>query len=229
MSTAIETNSLPAARRRSASRTISRLVALLLALLGLGIGGAGGVLLAVFDGDGTVRSGSQSLSTPASAFASSVTDISDLDDISGLIGQPRVGVTAEGQDLFIGVGHAKDVDRYLAAAAIEEITDVELEPFRLDRELHPGSTTPAPPGAQPFWVASSSDGVLRWDVHDGDYRIVVMNRDGSRGVTADVNVGLTVPRMPAIAWTFAGLGGSLLLAALAIAAASVRRRHSSND
>ena len=37
-----------------------------------------------------------------------------------------------------------------------------------------------------------------------------MNADSSRGVETDADVGLTVPHMPAIAWSLIG-GGLLLL------------------
>ena len=228
MSSAIDSQPLPAARRRSASRVTTSIVAAVLGLAGLGIGGAGGVLLAAFDG-GTIRSGSHRLSTPASAFASSVADISDLDDVSDVLGQPRVGVTARGsgQGVFVGVGRAEDVERYLAGTAVEEISDVEIKPFRLDRHMHEGARAPAPPATQRFWVASAagaSAASLRWDLHDGDYRVVLMNRDGSRGVDADVKVGLTIPHVPAIAWTLAGVGAALLVVALLTGVAGMRRR-----
>jgi hypothetical protein len=51
-----------------------------------------------------------------------------------------------------------------------------------------------------------------------------MNSDGGRGVAADVNVGLTLPHVRAIAWTLTGVGVSLLLTALIVGAAAVRRR-----
>jgi hypothetical protein len=52
---------------------------------------------------------------------------------------------------------------------------------------------------------------LSWKVRDGDYRLVLMNADGSRGVHTHGRVGLTVPHLPAVAWTLVG-GGLLLLA-----------------
>jgi len=221
MSAAANTTPARATRPRSASRATATIVALVLGILGLGIGGAGGVLLAL--GDGTLRSDAHSLTTQASAFATSVADVSDLDDLSGLIGRPSVDVDARGDGLFVGVGRAQDVESYLAGAPVEEITDLELDPFRLDRETHDGTRALSPPAAQDFWVASGA-GSLRWDVRDGDYRVVLMNADGRRGVDASVRIGMTVPHLRAIAWMLVGIGASVLLAGLIAAVAALRRR-----
>jgi hypothetical protein len=226
MSTAIESPPVPAAARPAPSRH-GTVLALVPAVVGLAVGAAGAALLAAFGGDGTVRSGAHALSTPASAFDTPLSDISHLDDVAAVTGTPRVAVHARGSDVFVGVGPAGDVERYLAGAAVEEITDAELEPFRLERELHDGARVPAPPETQDFWVASAAgarSADLRWDVGDGAYRVVLMHRDGSRGVDATVRAGLTAPRLSVVAWALVGIGVSLLLTAVTAGVVGARRR-----
>jgi hypothetical protein len=107
------------------------------------------------------------------------------------------------------------VDRYLASVPADVVTDFELDPFELTREPREGSRQPAPPADQPIWVASGTgpaSPTLRWKVRDGDYRLVVMNADGSRGVDAEGEVALTASHVPTIAWSMIGGGVLLLLA-----------------
>ena len=62
--------------------------------------------------------------------------------------------------MFVGIGRAADVDRYLDGAATDEVTDFNAAPFSasfgIERERHAGSATPAAPGTQAFWLARSS-------------------------------------------------------------------------
>ena len=60
-------------------------------------------------------------------------------------------------------------------------------------------------------------------MRDGDYRLVLMNADGSVGVKADGEVGMTPPLTPAIAWWLLGSGLVLLLGG--VAASALSRRH----
>jgi hypothetical protein len=105
----------------------------------------------------------------------------------------------------VGTGPAAQVDRYLASRA--------------------GSKRPAPPAGQAFWLAEASGGdaaTLRWDVRDGDYRLVLMNADGSVGVRADGEVGVTVPLTSSIVRGLLGGGLVLLLGGVATSALSLR-------
>jgi hypothetical protein len=84
-------------------------------------------------------------------------------------------------------------------------------PFRVDRHRLAGSRLPAAPTAQGFWVSRSSgtDAAVNWKVRDGDYRVVVMNADGSRGVATDTKAGVRIPWLPGVGVGI--LGGGLLL------------------
>jgi hypothetical protein len=190
----------------------------LAALAGICLAAVGALLLGVFGSDGTVASRSHSLSTSRAALVSSVGDISDVADVADVVGDPSVRVSAaapgSGADLFVGIGPAAEVDRYLAAAPIDEVTDFEIDPFELTRRPRGGSSLPAPPGSQDFWVAEASGrntATLDWKIRDGEYRLVLMNADGSRPVAADGEVKLTLPHVAGIAWASTGVGLLLLL------------------
>ncbi len=58
-----------------------------------------------------------------------------------------------------------------------------------------GGAPAEPPGTQRFWAASAQGpGVqrLEWELESGRWAVVVMNADASRGVGADVSVGVKV-------------------------------------
>jgi hypothetical protein len=118
-------------------------------------------------------------------------------------------------ELFIGVASARSVERYLAGVAVKRISDLgDATGTTLS-----GSTTPAPPATQRIWVASatgSRDETLRWQSTRGDWRVVVMNADGSRGVRAAISAGARHPSS-----VYFGVGVGLLAAGAALLAAGV--------
>lgn len=69
-----------------------------------------------------------------------------------------------------------------------------------------------PPTAKHLWAAravGSGTQTLSWSPRNGDWRIVVMNANGSAGVRADLAVGA---RFPHLLWIGIGLlGGGVLL------------------
>jgi hypothetical protein len=94
--------------------------------------------------------------------------------------------------VFIGIAREGDLDRYLVQTAHEEITDVHGPSFSYDSVRRGGTAAPGVPAAASFWAASTSGRgtqALTWKPGEGRWAVVVMNADGSRGVTADVSVG----------------------------------------
>jgi hypothetical protein len=212
-------------------RIAAIIVGALVALIGLATGAAGAVLLGLFGSDGTVASGSHPISTSRTALVASVDDIGDTTELADLVGEPRIRLTARAAaptpGLFIGIGPAAQVDRYLASVPVDEVTDFEIDPFELKRRPHEGSRRPEPPASQQFWAASGSGrdtATLNWKVRDGDYRLVLMNADGSARVDVDGDVGLTLPHVARTAWVLLGVGMLLALGGVAVAARELRRR-----
>lgn len=165
-------------------------------LAGGAIGIAGVAINEVFGGDDTITSGSNRVTTSARALVTKAGEFDD--DASDSLGRPSVtiSVSRSTQPIFIGVAPAAAVDRYLAGASVATVTDVDVDPFRLETELAEGTATPRPPGAETFWVARSDGSTpLEWKLDDGNHRIVMMNADGSIGVDADARFDLQVPHV----------------------------------
>jgi hypothetical protein len=212
-------------------RTEIIVVGALVALIGLAISAVGAILLGLFGGDGTIASGSHPISTSRTALVAPVEDIDDTADLADLVGEPRIRFTARADTptpgLFIGIGPAAQVNRYLASAPLDEVTDFDIDPFELKRTPREGTKRPNPPASQEFWVASGTgrdSATLRWKVREGDYRLVLMNADGSTGVDVEGDVGLTLPHVARTAWVLVVLGGVLALGGVAGGVRELRRR-----
>jgi hypothetical protein len=203
----------------------------LLAFLGLVIGGGGGAVLATIGSDGKVKSGQQSFSTSGSALVTSSADLRGIDEIADVVGDPRVRMsvrtTTPGQRVFVGVAPAADVDRYLASASIDEITDFDVNPFTMKHNPRNGWAKPAPPTKQPFWTAQSTGAngaTLDWKARSGEYRMVVMNADGRPGVRTQGDVSVTIPHTSAVSWSLIGGGLLLLLGGTGTIVLAMRQR-----
>jgi hypothetical protein len=74
------------------------------------------------------------------------------------------------------------------------VTNLRLSPYRVDAIRHPGSQPADPPEQESFWTdsATGTSPTLTWRVTDGDYRIVVMNVDGSPGVVLQGQFGIKI-------------------------------------
>jgi hypothetical protein len=198
-----------------------------LALSGLAAGAAGGILFGVFGSDGTVASGSQRISTTRTALVSDTADLSHVSDLGDVVGDVRLRFSARGDQPFIGIGPARQVERYLSGAPIDEVTDFQVDPFKLERRPRAGTSRPAPPAQQDFWTARATgtgSTTLRWKAHDGDFRLVLMNADASRGVTLAADVGLTLDHVDRLAWGLIGGGALLLIGGIAAITVALRSR-----
>jgi hypothetical protein len=145
----------------------------------------GGALMALFGSNDTLSSGVQQVSTPTRALVSPAGSIQGASGAQTVAGSVRLRITATptgaGKQLFVGIGSASAVDRYLSAVSHDVATDVSVTPFRLTLARHGGTATPPPPGSQSFWVAKASGNhpALTWTVTSGSYRVVVMNTDAA--------------------------------------------------
>jgi hypothetical protein len=132
------------------------------------------------------------------------------------LAQGRYGtirLTARGSDkpLFVGVARTRDVDAYLRDVPHEQVRDVEFTPFRAPRDAVAGTRKPAPPATAGIWAASGSE-TVSWPVEDGDWSVVVMNADGSSGVSAEVAAGAKVPALYTLAWSLLALALAFVVA-----------------
>jgi hypothetical protein len=210
--------------RRSGARSAAIWLGAAAATFGALIAIAGGGIFAVFGSDGVLSTGRHDLSTPTSALVSGTASINDSAGVADALGDARIKISARadgGRAVFVGVGRSADVDRYLAGAATDEVTDfnggVFGSSFSVDRTRHAGSAVPAAPATQSFWVARSTGrdvAAVDWKIRDGDYRVVIMNADGSRGVDTRSAFGVDIPYLP-------GVGIGILVVGLLITAGGV--------
>jgi hypothetical protein len=177
---------------------MSKRTALIAAGIVLAAGGvvtavAGGTTLAIAGTDGRLSTGRHALTSETAALVSDRADIDDLDRAHAGHPSLELSVTGSNRAVFVGVGPAADVDRYLAGASVETVDDIETGPFHLETTVRSGTSQLAPPVDQDFWVARSTgatSAATTWRLHDGKYRVVVMNADGTPGVHADGKFGL---------------------------------------
>ena len=204
-------------------------------LLAAGLLAVGGVALwgeSEKDGDGYLATDSHHLAASTHAFASESLDV-DLDRAGWLMdredfGDVRLEVAPRGDEpVFVGIAPTDQVSRYLAGVGHTSVSDVDSWPFEVsyDERSVTGDRRPAPPGEQRLWAASvegAGTQTLEWDVEDGDWSVVVMNADGSRGVDADVAAGAKVPFLSEIGWTAMGTGAVLMVAAAGLLILGIR-------
>jgi hypothetical protein len=205
----------------STGRVVLIVLGSIVALLGLGVAAGGGFLLWT---DLTQREDGY-LTTPTKPFATSTyaltrekleVDAGGSNWIWNDNWLGKVRIRAEGasaKPVFIGIGPEPNVAAYLGRVAHADVEDIDIDPFRVTYRQLAGGAPRRPPTAQNFWAASASgDGrqIVTWKVREGNWSVVLMNADGSRGVAAEVDLGA---KLSFLLWVAIGLliGGALLI------------------
>ncbi|MEP7736800.1 DUF4389 domain-containing protein [Nocardioides sp. 31GB23] len=205
------------------SRPVPLVIGVLLALVGLPLllagAGLGWALATQRDDDGFFSTTTEQISTETVALTSPVLDLGAAGpdgrwterDIVTL----RLRATSGGSPVFVGIGPSEEVERYLAAASYDEIGDLVTDPFdyTLTRRGSGGSL-PTPPSEQDFWSdrsIGSGTQTLTWDVRPGNWTAVVMNGDGSPGLSTGLSAGGRVDMLAPLAWVLGALGLLLIL------------------
>jgi Domain of unknown function (DUF4389) len=219
----------PARRPWTGGRIALVVVGTIAGLIALGLLIGGCALVAVDqtqrDDDGFVMSPTQDFSSPTYAILS---ENADLDTegaqwaLDTFLGTVRIRSESD-RPVFVGIGPAADVTRYLGVVERDVVDDLD-ESGDPEYTRRSGGEPTGPPGDETFWVAStagSGERTVEWEPEDGDWRVVVMNEDASRGVSSDLSIG---GELDSILWIGIGLLGAGALfaagAALAITAAS---------
>ena len=177
------------------------------------------------DDDGFLMSPSEDLSTATYAI---VSESAELDTsgaewaLDAFLGTVRIRSESD-RPVFIGIGRRADVAAYLRGVERDAVSDFDGDP-RYERL--PGAAPEGPPGDETFWVAQASgagEQTLEWEPEDGFWQAVLMNEDGSRGVSSEVSIGA---ELDSVLWVGIGLlaVGALLAAGAALAiTAGIRR------
>jgi hypothetical protein len=216
----------------TAGRVVALVIGSLLALVSVGLLGAGGTAmwadLSHRDAAGYVTSDVHGFSTAGSALATDPVELGDP-GISWLyseivLGEVRIRVKPSdpGSTLFVGIAPTADVDRYLAGVSTTVIEDLWTNTVSTTGGGTPGSA----PGTQDFWVASGSGTgpqTLTWDPANGSWTVVVMNADGKPGVSVATDLGAEMPLLMAIAVGSLAFGVLFLIGGALLIVGAVRR------
>jgi hypothetical protein len=210
----------------------------ILAVIGALIAIAGGALVGIFGSNGTLSSGRVPLATSSAALVSSSGTIDDSAGAARVLGDTTVKVAANA-GTFVGIGPTAEVERYLAGAPVDEVTDMRVDPFRLTRQRRTGlngqvvrrnggtqAGAPAPPGQESFWVARSrgaGPATMNWKVRDGSYRLVIMRADGAPGLATRGTFAVEVPNIPTYGWIGLGAGLLIMVGGVVLIVGMVRR------
>jgi hypothetical protein len=126
------------------------------------------------------------------------------------------------------VRSVRRASRIASAAAwrlpLTDVSGLTYHPFQVGYDHTSGHAPNRLPANETFWVKSTSGAgkvALDWKSRPGSWRAVVMNADGSRGVTADLRFGV---RSSLLWWLGAGVLAAAVLAAAASAALYSRAR-----
>jgi hypothetical protein len=201
------TPSPPRGEGRGIAMMIAGSVAALLAIALL----SGGGTLLYFDSHrdsaGYVSTDMTSYSTGTYAVVSDSYRAGRSGDVfvpADILGRIRVHARSS-EPLFIGIGPAAAVDRYLGRVAREQVNS--FAGGHHGSHVIGGASPATPPAAQRFWAAGTTgtgDRSITWQSRSGDWRVVVMSADGSAGVNADVAIGARFPHIVTIGLVLLG-------------------------
>ena len=220
-------------------RVLPIVVGVLVAAIGGLAAVAGVALLSLFGSDGTAASGVHEVTTSAVALVAPVGGVQDTTGPIGRYGRPRIdvraiSVTASG-GVFVGIGPAAMVDRYLAGAPADVVSTLGLVPFHLGGRLRTGTATLSPPGQQSFWTVKASGSMqahLVWPVtQPGSYRLVMMRADAAPRIDVLAAFALQVPHVFTVSVALVGAGvlvflaGALYVVVRVLTTTPARARH----
>lgn len=200
----------PASRPWTAGRVTALVLGILLLLASFGIGVFGAALAVADNGlrddDGFLMSADETFSTASYAMISENVEIHADGGAeylpSRLLGDAKVTAAPNGDvAVFVGVAPTADVEAYLEG--VGHSTFVGFDQTDPQYTTNDGGAPATPPTESDIWVSESSGSgtqSVEWELESGDWTVVVMNADGSRGVSADLAVGATVP---ALGWVVA--------------------------
>jgi hypothetical protein len=216
-------------------RITALVIGVLLAVISLGLLGAGGTALwadtTQRDAAGYLTTSGHQFATATSALASERIDLGSAGTgwlyTPALLGTVRIRVTPvhPGSALFVGVGPSADVDHYLAGVSHILISDLWTNSVRAIG----GGTPASAPGAQDFWAASSTGNgpqTLWWHPANGSWSVVVMNAAGRPGISVRADLGATYPDLLPIAVGLLAAGAVFGAGAGLLITAATRRRAS---
>jgi hypothetical protein len=229
----------------STKRIVALVVGCVLILPAIGMLLAGGALAVGYatqrDDDGYFDVTIDQLQTPTAAitgedvkFATDPGSPDWLIDTIDLDVRLRATALDPEQEIFVGIARQSDLDRYLADVAHDRVIRIAGR-MPVYRQQGTEVAAVAEPAEQDFWVAravGSGTQELEWSATSGRWAAVVMNADGTPGITASMTIGAKSGLIAPLAVVLTLLGVVLTAGAVVLiiyGAAGARRRPSSED
>ena len=214
------------ARRFGFGRVLLIVVGSVVALIAFGLLAAGAGLVwantTQRDAGGFFTTGYHHYGTPTAALTYEDVDVFANSDAPGWVTDPGRLATARikahslnGKPIFVGIAPTHAVRDSLLGAAHDRVSSVEFRPFHATYERVAAGTPTR--GIRTDWATAATglSPTVTWPVEQGNWSLVIRNADGSRGVAADVKLGMKVNFL---GWVSLGLfAGGILLAAAAAA------------
>ena len=220
------------------TRVLALVIGCLMLLPGIGLlfaGGALGIGYATGRNDaGYFQTSLTDLRTPTAAITAETPALTtDLQTPTWLINtldtDLRLRVTAPTSDsqIFVGIGPVAQVDTYLTGVAHDSFTGL-VNGGTPTYRTNPGTgQVDTPPAGQTFWVAQTAGSgtqELSWHPTNGQWAVVIMNANGSPGITAaataEIQAGFALP----LALTLLIIGILLTTGATVLMIVATRRR-----
>ena len=228
----------------STKRIVALVVGCVLILPAIGMLLAGGALAVGYvtqrDDDGYFDVTIEQLQTPTAAitgedvkFAADPGSPDWLIDAIDLDVRLRATALDSEQEIFIGIARQRDLDRYLADVAHDRVIRI-VGRTPVYRQQGTEVAAVAEPTEQDFWVASAAGTgtqELDWSASSGRWAAVVMNADGTPGITATMTIGAKSGLIAPLAVVLTLLGVALTAGAVVLivyGAAGARRRPDSD-
>lgn len=168
-----------------------------------------------------LNTGYSSLSTQTAGLVSTTAGVETAGTRGfGDRGNATITISARstGKPLFIGVAPAARVDDFLKGVDYDEVNDLNFanSGFTVKTTHHTGTRPADPPADESFWTVSAvgTTPSVRWKVTSGDYRIVLMNADGTPVVTTETQFGLRLDGL-------LGLGIGLIIGGVIVLAGGI--------
>jgi hypothetical protein len=201
-------------------------LALVVAVGSLAVGAAALWAVSERDDSGYLTTEAHRLGSGGYAIASENLDVADVPRwVGDHFATVRIEASSD-KPVFVGIGRTREVERYLAGVPHSQIADLEADPFSVDYRQIAGTREPAEPGKVGFWRAQAPGAgtqTITWPLADGDWSVVAMNADGSRGVTLDAAFGAKVSALGWVVFGFLAGGGLVLVLGATLVYLGVRK------
>lgn len=224
----------------STKRIVALVIGCVMILPAIGMLFGGGALAVAYatqrDDDGYFDATIEQLQTPTAAitgedvrFATDAGSPDWLIDTIDLDVRLRASALDAEQAIFIGIARQADLDRYLADVAHDRVIRIDND-APVYRQQGRTADPIDSPDDQDFWVAQASGPgtqELTWSATNGRWAAVVMNADGSPGISVSITVGAKSGVIFPLAMALLGIGAFLTIAAVVLiifGASGARRR-----